>query len=794
MPPSEKAKIVIEAKDKASKEMKNARKEFGKLVGAIAAGNVAANLADKALGSLTKGFGALVGATKVAARIQVLNRVVNLTGKAAGLTAIELEDNKNAIIKLGIAEQEALSIQQRFIQVQLDIGDAVKIARVAQDLAVIAGTNSSDTALLLTDALVKQRPILLKQFGIIADLNVIYGKQAHALGITVDQLDKTQKRQAFLNEILEQSKTVAGAYESAMKDVGKRLTSLPRHVQNAQNAIGQLFLPVLGAAVDGTADFLKAIKILGDSLNTSLPKAVKASAAALREFGGTKEFITELLDEYKKLSAKTNRSEEEHRKLDTAIKAIGKTLPGAITKWDEYGDAVEISADAVERLVAQQENVLKAKFIQNVGRLRTEFTELSKVDLGNVVEELAKLAKERERMSKLTISERGGIVGEKKTSDPLRRVNALFETLNALLLDTSERKREIIALSSTMYPQLEKGTEDYKNALIFLQQELFNAVLEHQNLADSEVKAKTGSDELVKSTKENVIGLSQYVIGLETVEGKLQLVKQSFLDVADAFPDQDSPAFLAPADYSERWQVAISNVTEDTAEYTSFAITEAGNVTTSVISNLQRQGKEYEKFHKIVNEGIEEESQGRKTLNQAIGDITMRGVNRMTDELMTGKVKAGRIFESMAQDFARFFIQQALIKLITIFIPGMGKILQGMFDTPANDRMAMEQGEHFTQWFTRGALGAMAGFPTTFASAAAGNLATGGVSMLFPDANNGGGRGGGGINMTFHNPIMTQNFVEDDVVDIIEQASRDGGNTIVINDANLTGQEDGTII
>jgi hypothetical protein len=214
---------------------------------------------------MAKGLGVIADATKVAARIQVLNRVMLMTGKNAAYSEVELMGYKQRIIELGIAEKEALEISLLFIQSRLKLADATKIARAAQDLAVISGQNSSDAARTLTQAIVAQRPILLKQFGIITSLDKIYNGMAQSLHKTRDALTETEKRQGFMNEILLQSATVAGAYEEAMEDVGKRMTSIPRYVQEARAAIGKHFLPIMELAVDSIANLLKWLKRLGES-------------------------------------------------------------------------------------------------------------------------------------------------------------------------------------------------------------------------------------------------------------------------------------------------------------------------------------------------------------------------------------------------------------------------------------------------------------------------------------------------------------------------------------------------
>ena len=200
-----------------------------------------------------------VSTAKVAARTQVLNRVLGVVGQTAGFATSELKETVKGIMALGIAEQEAIQLSIRFMQSQLDLADSFKIARAAQDLAVIAGKDSSQTAITLTNAIVMQRPILLKQFGIVENLITIYGNLAKQLGKTRTELTAGEKKQAFINVILEKAARVAGVYEAAMRDVGKRMTSLPRHFQAASNAIGRHFLPALGFAVDGLTSFLKFI-------------------------------------------------------------------------------------------------------------------------------------------------------------------------------------------------------------------------------------------------------------------------------------------------------------------------------------------------------------------------------------------------------------------------------------------------------------------------------------------------------------------------------------------------------
>jgi hypothetical protein len=227
---------------RAKKMFRGMAGEMKHTIGIMAGFTVAGYGAAKALGKLAD-------ATKLAARIEVMNHVLEMTGEAAGYTESELKKYRNQIRGLGIATKEAIGIEQLFIQSKLKVADALKISRAAQNLATIAGTNSSEAAKTLTQAIVAQRPILLKQFGIIASLDKIYNKQAKTLGKTRAELTETEKRQGFMNEILAQASTLAGAYETAMRDVGKQITSLPRYYADAAAALGEHFLPQMEFAV-----------------------------------------------------------------------------------------------------------------------------------------------------------------------------------------------------------------------------------------------------------------------------------------------------------------------------------------------------------------------------------------------------------------------------------------------------------------------------------------------------------------------------------------------------------------
>lgn len=236
------------------KEMNTAQKKVG--------------LFKTTIGKTLKGLGLAFGGVaigklatdfvKTAARTQVLDVAMKSVARASGYAISTLQEQRKAVMELGIAEQEASQILTRFMQAKLDTADAAKLARVAQDAAVIAGMDSSQAAEQMTEAIAKQRPILLSVFGMTKNMNEIYKDYAKTIGKTTKQLTSAEKKQAMLNYILEEGDKIAGTYEASMGAVGKQISSLPRYWNTLKNAIATpLALPGLSVAVEGITNSLK---------------------------------------------------------------------------------------------------------------------------------------------------------------------------------------------------------------------------------------------------------------------------------------------------------------------------------------------------------------------------------------------------------------------------------------------------------------------------------------------------------------------------------------------------------
>lgn len=211
-------------------------------------------------------------ATMTAARTQVLGTSLSVVAKLAGYSEDQITGLEESLKSLGITTQVARSSLVRLIQSEVDLSKAAQLARTAQDLTVVSGGNSSETFQRLTTAIATMNPRLLRMTGIVANLNDVFGEHA-------SKLDPVTKKQMLLDYILKEGTKVAGVYEAAMGDVGKAMTSIPRLVEEAKNAFGKHFLPLLKWGVDLVSDFLKWFNKLPEPMQKVIALAAGLATA-----------------------------------------------------------------------------------------------------------------------------------------------------------------------------------------------------------------------------------------------------------------------------------------------------------------------------------------------------------------------------------------------------------------------------------------------------------------------------------------------------------------------------------
>lgn len=225
-------------------------------------------------------FTALKGVKDLAdysARTETLGVTLGVVGRNAGYSKQEIDLFESSLKKLGITTQSAREGMTAMIQAGLPLGvqagqsssNVERLARAAQDLAVVTGENSSDTFRRMITNIQQMDTLGLRFMGLNVDIGAAQEKFASSIGKSAGALTQQQKILAVNNAVLAESMKLQGAYELSMETVGKKVASLKRYQEELADSMGKKLLPAYNVVVEGATNLLKSLKEVSDQTDKS---------------------------------------------------------------------------------------------------------------------------------------------------------------------------------------------------------------------------------------------------------------------------------------------------------------------------------------------------------------------------------------------------------------------------------------------------------------------------------------------------------------------------------------------
>ena len=190
-------------------------------------------------------------ATMLAARYETLGVVMRIVGNNAGYSGAQMDVYARGLQRAGIAMVESRNTLARMIQAQIALTSSQKLARIAQDAAVIGNLNSSQSFEQMIHGLQTGMPRILRTIGLNVDFNASEIALAASLGKKRDALSEAEVMQGRVNAVIKAGILIEGSYEGAMETAGKQVLSLTRHLDNLKVLLGAVFTPAL-AEIIGT--------------------------------------------------------------------------------------------------------------------------------------------------------------------------------------------------------------------------------------------------------------------------------------------------------------------------------------------------------------------------------------------------------------------------------------------------------------------------------------------------------------------------------------------------------------
>lgn len=201
-------------------------------------------------------------AVLLASRYEQMGLVMETVGRNAGRSTVELAALDQMLQETGISALQSRNNLIRMMSANIDLAQATKLARLAQDAAVIGNLNSSEAFERLITGIQTAQVETLRNLGLNVNFANSYEQLAGKLGTTSDALTEQQRVQARTNAAMEAGANIAGTYAASMENAGKQLGSTERHVENLKIALGSVWQDDFRS---GVKTYSAALGLLGEN-------------------------------------------------------------------------------------------------------------------------------------------------------------------------------------------------------------------------------------------------------------------------------------------------------------------------------------------------------------------------------------------------------------------------------------------------------------------------------------------------------------------------------------------------
>lgn len=281
-------------------------------------------------------FGARLGGTAVTANIAA----PDILGYGAVLDSLGIQ-----------AEMSGTALSNFFIDFVKDTSKFEKAAGMAagslQKLIGEKGTNAGFVAFL--ENLKAANPESASFLKKLEQIGVDGSRGASVFLALSNNIDAVKTQQALAND--EFSKATSITNEFNIKN-----QNLAANIEKIKKAFAGFFT---SSSLTNVLSFFIA------KLADTRTAAEKLTESYLKQAATTKQLendVRPLITRYDDLKSKSELNKEEQEELNAIIQKIAALLPQAVTEWDKYGNAIEISTQKTKDALATNEQLLKAKF------------------------------------------------------------------------------------------------------------------------------------------------------------------------------------------------------------------------------------------------------------------------------------------------------------------------------------------------------------------------------------------------------------------------------------------------
>ena len=250
--------------------------------------------AGRSFSAQAQGLGGLVGVyAAAAANVFAITAAFEALGRAAQAEQI-VRGTKTLALEIGAAGQTVLDSVQSITQGQLTVEEAAqninialsagfnteqieRLSEVSLKASRALGRNLTDAFQRVVRGAAKLEPELLDELGIFTRIDPAVESYANKIGVAASSLTNFEKRQAFVNAVLEEGEKKFGSIDTTLDTTQKKFEQLRVQLIELAIEFGQLTASVLSPLVDFFNNNLGAALLLfGGILSLVFGRAVQA--------------------------------------------------------------------------------------------------------------------------------------------------------------------------------------------------------------------------------------------------------------------------------------------------------------------------------------------------------------------------------------------------------------------------------------------------------------------------------------------------------------------------------------
>ena len=188
------------------------------------------------------------------------------------------------------------------------------------------------------------------------DLKMDGTRSVQIIGALAENVDALEQQQKLANKAFSDGTSIIDEFNTKNNTAQARYEKFQKTLQNIKVQIGSVLVPTL----DALHSLISAIS--SDSVELLQGEFEMYKKTSL-EIANKKQRVEELTATYEQLRGKSNLNAEQQNILNDTVKQLGEICPEAITKYNQYGEAIEINIEKLDRAIERQRqlNLLMAK-------------------------------------------------------------------------------------------------------------------------------------------------------------------------------------------------------------------------------------------------------------------------------------------------------------------------------------------------------------------------------------------------------------------------------------------------